>query len=36
MKVIFVAKNAFDAYLISSAALLFVEINLAPFEINGA
>src|SRR5210317_928157 len=35
IKVIFVAKKAFDAYLISSAALLLVEMNFAPFDING-
>ena len=35
IKVIFVARKAFEAYLINSAALLFVETNLAPFEING-
>ena len=35
IKVIFVAKKAFDAYLISSAALRLVEINFAPLEING-
>ena len=35
IKVIFVAKKAFDAYLINSAALLWVDINFAPFEING-
>ena len=35
IKVIFVAKKAFEAYLINSAALLFVETNFAPFDING-
>ena len=35
IKVIFVARKAFEAYLINSAALLFVEINYAPLEING-
>ena len=35
IKVIFVAKKAFDAYLISSEALLLVKINFAPFDING-
>ena len=33
--VIFVAKNAFEAYLINSAALLVELIYLAPFEIKG-
>ena len=35
IKVIFVARKAFEAYLINSAALLFVAMNLAPFEIKG-
>ena len=35
IKVIFVAKKALEAYLINSAALLFVETNFAPFDING-
>jgi len=35
MKVIFVAKKALDAYLISSAALLDVLTYLAPFDIRG-
>ena len=35
MKVIFVAKKAFDAYLISSAALLEVLIYFAPLDISG-
>ena len=33
--VILVARNAFDAYLISSAALLDVFIYFAPFDIKG-
>ena len=28
-------KRLFEAYLMSSAALLLVEINFAPFDING-
>ena len=35
IKVIFVAKKAFDAYLINSAARLFVDTNFAPLDING-
>ena len=35
INVIFVAKKAFDAYFISSAALLDVFKYWAPFEING-
>ena len=35
IKVILVAKKALEAYLISSAALRLVEINFAPFDING-
>ena len=35
IKVIFVARKAFEAYLINSADLLFVIINLAPLEIKG-
>ncbi len=35
MKVILVAKKAFAAYLINSAALLEVFTYLAPFEIKG-
>ena len=35
IKVILVAKKALAAYFISSAALLLVEINFAPFDING-
>ena len=35
INVIFVAKNAFDAYLINSAALLEVFKYCAPFEIKG-
>ena len=35
IKVIFVAKKAFEAYLINSAALLFVDRNFAPFDISG-
>ena len=30
------AKNAFDVYLISSAPLLLVGKNIAPFLINGS
>ena len=36
INVIFVAKKALAAYLISSAALRLTETNLAPFEIKGA
>jgi len=36
MKVIFVAKKAFEAYLISSAPLLDVLTYLAPLDIKGA
>ena len=35
IKVIFVARNAFDAYLINSAALLDVGTYFAPFAISG-
>ena len=35
IKVILVAKNALEAYLINSAALLWVAINFAPFDIKG-
>ena len=35
IKVIFVAKKAFDAYLISSAAFLEVLKYFAPLEISG-
>ena len=35
IKVIFVAKKAFDAYLINSAALLEVLMYWAPFDIKG-
>ena len=34
IKVIFVAKKAFEAYLINSAALLFVVRYCAPFDIR--
>ena len=35
INVILVAKKALEAYLINSAARLFVETYFAPFEING-
>jgi hypothetical protein len=35
IKVIFVAKKEFEAYLINSAALLCVSKNCAPFDIKG-
>ena len=35
IKVIFVAKKAFDAYFINSAALLDVLTYFAPFDIKG-
>jgi len=35
INVILVAKKAFEAYLINSAALLDVLTYCAPFEING-
>jgi hypothetical protein len=35
MNVIFVAKNALEAYLINSAALLEVLIYFEPLEISG-
>ena len=35
INVIFVAKKAFEAYLIYSAARLLVDTNFAPLEIKG-
>ena len=35
INVIFVARKALDAYLINSAARLFVDTNFAPLDING-
>ena len=35
INVIFVARKAFEAYLINSAARLLVDTNFAPLEIKG-
>ena len=35
INVIFVAKKAFEAYLINYAARLLVDTNFAPLEIKG-